>query len=59
MFSCFRPKVHAPVSQGKGRYCTRAINFGRQCHFKILLDCHKLKKKSLPDYAHVNKVSKK
>jgi hypothetical protein len=38
---------------------SRAINFGRQCHFEIWLDCHKLKKKSLPDYAHVNKVSKK
>jgi hypothetical protein len=37
----------------------RAINFGPQCHFKIGLDCYKLKKKSLPDYAHVNKVSKK
>jgi hypothetical protein len=37
---------------------SRAINFGRQCHFKIWLDYHKLKKKSLPDYAHVNKVSK-
>jgi hypothetical protein len=24
-----------------------------------VLDCHKLKKKSLPDYAHVNKMSKK
>jgi hypothetical protein len=23
---------------------SRAINFGRQCHFKILLDCHKFKK---------------
>jgi hypothetical protein len=23
---------------------SRAINFGRQCHFKIWLDCHKLKK---------------
>jgi hypothetical protein len=22
---------------------SRAINFGRQCHFKIWLDCHKLK----------------
>jgi hypothetical protein len=22
----------------------RAINFGRQCHFKIWLDCHKFKK---------------
>jgi hypothetical protein len=21
---------------------SRAINFGRQCHFKIWLDCHKL-----------------
>jgi hypothetical protein len=37
---------------------SRAINFGRQCHFKIWLDCHKFKKFSLPDYAHVNKVSK-
>jgi hypothetical protein len=23
---------------------SRAINFGRQCHFKIWLDCHKFKK---------------
>jgi hypothetical protein len=22
---------------------SRAINFGRQCHFKIWLDCHKFK----------------
>jgi hypothetical protein len=38
---------------------SQAKNSGRQCHFKIWLDCHKLKKNSLPDYAHVNKVSKK
>jgi hypothetical protein len=37
---------------------SRAKHSGRQCHFKIWLDCHKLKKKSLPFYAHVNKVSK-
>jgi hypothetical protein len=30
----------------------------RQCHFKIWLDCHKFKKISLPDHAHVNKVLK-
>jgi hypothetical protein len=23
---------------------SRAINFGRQCHFKIWLDCHEFKK---------------
>jgi hypothetical protein len=23
---------------------SRAINFGRQCHFKMWLDCHKFKK---------------
>jgi hypothetical protein len=23
---------------------SRAINFGRQCHFKIWLDCHRFKK---------------
>jgi hypothetical protein len=32
---------------------SRAINFGRQCHFKIWLDYHTFK-----NYAHVNKVSK-
>jgi hypothetical protein len=37
---------------------SRAKNSGRQCHFKIWLHCHEFKKKSLPDYAHVNKVSK-
>jgi uncharacterized protein YlbG (UPF0298 family) len=37
---------------------SRAKNSSRQCHLKIWLNCHKLKK-SLPDYAHVNKVSKK
>jgi hypothetical protein len=36
---------------------SRAKNSGRQCHFKIWLDCHKLK--IFPsDFAHVNKVSK-
>jgi hypothetical protein len=29
----------------------------RECHLKILLDCQKKKKKSLPDDVHVNKVS--
>jgi hypothetical protein len=38
---------------------SRAIHFDRQCHFNIWLDCHKFKKFSLLDYAHVNKVSKK
>jgi hypothetical protein len=37
----------------------RAKTSGRQCHFKIWLDCHKLKKIPLSDYANVNKVSKK
>jgi hypothetical protein len=37
---------------------SRAINFGRQCHFKIWLDCHKFKKMSLPDNVHVNSVKK-
>jgi hypothetical protein len=39
-------------------YCVASKNSERQCHFKIWLDCHKLKKNALPDYAHVNKVSK-
>jgi hypothetical protein len=26
-----------------GEVLSRAINFGRQCHFKIWLDCHKFK----------------
>jgi hypothetical protein len=38
---------------------SRAIHFGRQCHFKIWLDCHKLKKKSLLDYASVKTNEKK
>jgi hypothetical protein len=42
-----------------GIYCREQKTSGRQCHFKIWLDCHKFKKKSLSDYAHVNKVSKK
>jgi hypothetical protein len=28
----------------RGLVLSRAKNFGRQCHFKIWLDCHKLKK---------------
>jgi hypothetical protein len=27
----------------KSHVLSRAINFGRQCHFKIWLDCHKFK----------------
>jgi hypothetical protein len=38
---------------------SRAKNSGRQCYFKIWLDCHKFKKKSVPNYAHVKKMSKK
>jgi hypothetical protein len=38
----------------------RAKNSNRQCHFKIWLDCHKLKKfPCLIRYVHVNKMSKK
>jgi hypothetical protein len=37
---------------------SRAKNSGRQCHFKIWLDCHKFKKKSPSDYTHVNSVKK-
>jgi hypothetical protein len=33
---------------------SRAINFGRQCHFKIWLDCHKFKK-----FVSVKKMRKK
>jgi hypothetical protein len=35
---------------------SRVKNSGRQCDFKIWI-VSQMKKKSLPDYAHVNKVS--
>jgi hypothetical protein len=39
---------------------SRAINFGRQCHFKIWLDCHKFKKfPSLPMSTKCQKMRKK
>jgi hypothetical protein len=37
---------------------SRATNFGRQSYFKIWLDCYKLKKKKLSNYAYVSKMSK-
>jgi hypothetical protein len=41
-------------------YCCEQKNSNRQCHFKIWLDCHKLKKNPcLIRYVHVNKMSKK
>jgi hypothetical protein len=38
---------------------SRAKNSGRQLSFQNLVRWSQIKKKSLPDYAHVNKVSKK
>jgi hypothetical protein len=41
---------------------SRAINFGRQCHFKIWLDCHKFKKFPcliMPTSTKCQKIEKK
>jgi hypothetical protein len=41
---------------------SRAINFGRQCHFKIWLDCHKFKKIPyliMPTSTKCQKIEKK
>jgi hypothetical protein len=41
---------------------SRAINFGRQCHFKIRLDCHKFKKFPcliMPTSTKCQKIEKK
>jgi hypothetical protein len=41
---------------------SRAINFGRQCHFKIWLDCHKFKKFPcliIPTSTKCQKIEKK
>jgi hypothetical protein len=41
---------------------SRAINFGRQCHFKIWLDCHKFKKFPcliMPTSTKCQKIGKK
>jgi hypothetical protein len=41
---------------------SRAINFGRQCHFKIWLDCHKFKKfpcQIMPTSTKFQKIERK
>jgi hypothetical protein len=41
---------------------SRAINFGRQCHFKIWLDCHKFKQFPcliIPTSTKCQKIEKK
>jgi hypothetical protein len=55
----FHPHYSSILTLSDCHLLSRAKNSGRQCHFKIWLDCHKFKKKSLSDYAHIKKVSKK
>jgi hypothetical protein len=39
-----RPTNKPIIFNCSSKVLSRAINFGRQCHFKIWLDCHKFKK---------------
>jgi hypothetical protein len=50
-------KENASSSKMTKTVCMLVLSRAIKCHFKIWLDCHKLKI-SLPDCAHVNKVSK-
>jgi hypothetical protein len=43
-FSALGFMTYSIFLQQRLNVLSRAINFGRQCHFKIWLDCHKFKK---------------
>jgi hypothetical protein len=57
-FRINKKKVGTPPT----KILSRAINFGRQCHFKIWLDCHKFKKfpcPIMPTSTKCQKIEKK